>query len=386
MALPRAWVAAFVLLLFYASASAASLQSSFPMVSNISSADQVSSTTLNISTNIDEEGDCFTQSTQHRTLYPARPQDCLNAARELYDTKPPFRPTAFSRKAGAGFKLPQVVRSGTCIISIDVRNDEDEDIFLPWLVYTTALDLGRKCTRGDFRFGGRTMAGPRKVVDVLVLGRNWSIREVADERTALKSAVVVARERLTGVDSILLNKTSPQLTKSLVANTKNLDKGLNLSAPEVGGILECNDPPLPRERAWPINFKDCDVATKAMFLGREPKERYTFSRNPVATNFYYPLPATFKHKSCVVHLDMSNNLDEDTVRLSIVEATAYVLAHKCSGEEKSVDRYGGRTTVGVGSQNLINVWVYGRRWPAPLGATNVTNLVLIQTAPSISSE
>ena len=67
---------------------------------------------------------------------------------------------------------------------------------------------------------------------------------------------------------------------------------------------------------------------------------------------------------------MNNDGDQDTVRLRIVEATAWVLAHKCSDEEKPVDRYGGRATVGVGAKDLIIVWVYGRLWPPPVVVTN----------------
>lgn len=135
---------------------------------------------------------------------------------------------------------------------------------------------------------------------------------------------------------------------------------MGLNVPDLGGALECFDPPLPRERAWRINVKDCEIASDAISGDRERGQKYTFSREPVATEFYYPLPATFRYRSCVVLLDMNNNNDQDTVRLSIVEATAWVLAHKCSGEERSVDQYGGRATVGVGAKHLINVWVYGK--------------------------
>ena len=83
---------------------------------------------------------------------------------------------------------------------------------------------------------------------------------------------------------------------------------------------------------------------------------------------------------------MNNDSDEDTVKLSIIEATAWVLAHKCCGEEAPAEQYGGWGTVKAGSKGLINVWVYGRLWPPRVGATNVTSLVLARPASSINSD
>ncbi|KAL9124361.1 MAG: hypothetical protein Q9175_008229 [Cornicularia normoerica] len=386
MARPRAWVAALLLLSLYDfSAFAASLRSNTSSLSNTSFSNAVGLLILNDSSNNYNYNDCFNPATPRRGLYPVLEQDCLNAAQELFSTRNPFQPTTFARRNNVGFRLPKVFRNGTCVISIDVMNDNDKDRFKPWLVYSTAVDIAHRCTQGAFRFGGRLMTGPEKVVDVLVFGRVWPPEKGVLEPTVSESAAVVARERLASGDSSLLNKTLLDLTKPSVANASSLDESLDLNSPRFGVILECSDPPLPRERAWPIDFKDCEIATNAIYGDRDRNQKYTFSRAPVATEFYYPLPATFRYRSCVVHLDI-NNSDQDTVRLTIVEATAYVLAHKCSGKERSVDQYGGRATVGVGAKGLINVWVYGRPWPPPFGATNVTGLVLAQPAPLIVSE
>ena len=389
MALLRARAVGLLLLSLYGfSTFAASLQSG---VSILSSSDAVSLLIVNDSSSDNEDGDCFNPTTPYRGLYPAKEQDCLNAAKDVFDIRDAFRPTTFARRGRDGFKLPKVVRNATCVISIDVMNDSDEDYFQPWLVYIAALDIAHRCTQGAFRYGGRTTTGPKKVVDVLVFGRTWPLHEGVVKSTALKSAVVTAKDQPASGKSSLLNEasqtkdsqneTSLNLTGRSVANTTSLDEILRLNAPKLGSSLECYDPPMPRERAWPINFGDCRVATAAIFKDKDQNQRYTFSREPVATKFYYPLPAKSMYKSCVVLLDMSSNSDQDIVRLSIVEATVFVLAHKCSGEEGSVDRYGGRTRVGVGAQNLINVWVYGRPWPPPIGAMNATKLALTQPAP-----
>lgn len=386
MALPRARAAILLLLsLFGYSTFATSLQSNVIILSNTSSADALSLLIPNNSSDNNEYGDCFNPATPRSGLYPAREQDCLNAAKELFFSADAFRPVTFARRKKVGSRLPKVFRNGTCVISIDVMNDDDSDFFKPWLVYNTARELAHRCTQGAFRFGGRTMTGPKMVVDILVFGRVWPLENGVVEQTASESAIVVGRERLATVDSSLTNETSLNLTQSLMVNTTSLDFNLNSTATEVGAALECNDPPLPRERAWPINFGDCEIATEAIYENRARDQKYTFSREPVATRFYYPLPATFRHGSCVVLLDMNNNSDQDTVRLSIVEATAYVLAHKCSGKERSVDQYGGRATVVVAANGLINVWVYGRLWPPPVSAENVTSLVLAQPAPLVDS-
>lgn len=381
MALPRARTASLLLLSFYGfSAFAVNLQSNVSSLLNASSLDAVNLSILNNSSNND---DCFNPATPRRGLYPAEEQDCLNAAAELFNVRDPFHPITFARRNNVGFKLPKVFRNGTCVISIDVVNERDSDKFKPWLVYSTAVDLAHRCTQGAFRFGGRTTAGPKKVVDVLVFGRVWPPENGIIHPATLGSPVVVAREQ---GDSSLSSEDSLNETELSESNITSLGESLGLNGPSLGGALQCADPPLPRERAWPINFKDCEVATDAIIGDKDRTQKYTFSREPVATKFYYPLPATFRYRSCVVFLDMNNNSDQDTVRLSIVEATAFVLAHKCSGEEKPVDQYGGMATVGVAAKDLINVWVYGRLWPPPAGTTNVTNGVLNQPAPLIDSE
>ncbi|CAF9920674.1 hypothetical protein IMSHALPRED_004972 [Imshaugia aleurites] len=389
MALPRARAAALLLFSLHGLITlAAILQSNAFSLANTSSSDSANPPILNISSNQNEYSDCFDPGKQRRGFYPAKEQDCLNAAGELLHTSNPFHPITFARTGNVGFKLPIVVRNGTCVISIDVMNDGDKDFFMPLLVYTTATDIAHRCTQGAFDLGGRSMVGPRKLVDVLVFGRVWPLENesVQPVLSEAERAVLVARERLPSGDCSLPNEKWFNLTERSVANTSSRDGNLSWKAPGLGGALECYDPPLPRERAWPINVKDCEWAADAIFGDRDRNQRYTFSRDPVATKFYYPLPASFRYRSCVVLLDMSNDSDQDTVRLAIVEATAWVLAHKCSGEERSEDQYGGRTTVGAGANHLIHVWVYGKLWPPPVGATNVTSLVLAQPSSLIDSE
>ena len=384
MAGPRAWAAAFVFLYFYGfSIFAATLRLSTPNPSKTPPFNAAGLLSRTIHSNGDEFDGCFNPATPYGGFYPPIEQDCLNAAKDMFDDRDPFKPTTFARRSYAGFDLPRVFRNGTCVISIDVMSDDVEDQFKPWLAYSTALDLSRRCTQGELRFGGRLATGNSKVVDVLVFGRIWPLENGVIEQTASEIAVVAARDQLA---TNVLKETSLDLTKPSRATTSSPNQSSNMEPPGLGTTLQCNDPPLPRERAWPINFQDCEIATAAIYADRDRSQRYIFSRKAVATTLYFPLPATFRNKSCVVRLDMDNDSDQDIVRLSIVEATAWVLAHKCSGKEKSVDQYGGWGTVGVGTQGLIQVWVYGKPWPPPLGATNATSLDLAQPARLISSE
>ena len=386
MAAPRARAAALLLLALYVySTFAAILHSHSFNLSNTSSSDASSLSILEIPYNDNEHDDCFNPTPSHRELYPVRLQDCHNALKELYAFQNPFRPVTFARRKYIGFSLPRVFRSGSCIISIDVMNDADSDIFKPIMVNSKARELALRCTEGTFRFGGRAKTGPLKVVDVLVFGRQWPPATEAVEPAGSDGNVVVARE-LNGPNSNPLHESSPSLTKSSLENNAGRNNKLSLYASENGADLKCYDPPLPRERVWPIDVKDCEMACEAIIGVRRGDQKYTFSRELVDTELYYALPATYRYRSCVVHLDMNNNSDQETVRLSIVEATAWVLAHKCSGEEVSVERYGGWGKVAVGSKGLIQVWVYGRLWPAPDGAQNVTSLVLTRPVSLRDSE
>ena len=388
MAAPRARAATLLLLALHVySTFAATLQTNSFNLSNKSSSDVSSLSIVNVPSNDVSHDDCFNPTASHRKLYPVRFHDCNNALNELYDFQNPYRLMTFARRVSVGFKVPSVFRDGSCVISIDVMNDADSDRFRPIEVHSKAKEIASRCTEGDLRFGGRAKTGPLKVVDVLVFGREWPPKTGAVEPAGLDGNVVVARELLNGPNSNALNEPSPSLAKLSVVNSTGRNNKLSLHASQSGSDLKCYDPPLPRERLWPIDVKDCEMAGEAIVRGRRGDQKYTFSRETVDTKLYYPLPFTYRYKSCVVHLDMDNDSDQETVRLSIVEATAWVLAHKCSGEEVSVEQYGGWGKVAAGSRGLIKVWVYGRLWPPPVGgAQNVTNLVLTQPASSIDSE
>ena len=77
-----------------------------------------------------------------------------------------------ARKLTSGlFQLPQVFRHGTCVVSVDVAQDEDKDSFPPLKIYKASLDLSMNCVRESTRVGGKIFVGPKKLVYVQVFGR-----------------------------------------------------------------------------------------------------------------------------------------------------------------------------------------------------------------------
>lgn len=333
-------------------------------------------------TNVSDPYECFSLPPHGQELYPTNLRDCVNAAQDLIQNREPYRLVAFARNARAGYRLPKVVRDGTCVISVDVLDDDDTDILTPWHVYTTAVNFAQRCTQRPYILGGRMTVAPKRVVNIVMFGRLWPPMagivepEVSDaapveERAQAGSSALTLVQPNPPAPSIIENIVPldmPSLNTSILASTNSS----RLPLPSLNGIPECNDPPLPRERAWPIDFLDCEAATYAIVGDRDRTAEYTFSRKPLTIENHYPLPTTLRYKTCVILLDMINDQEDDTVRLTYVESTAWVLAHKCSGLEKGTEEYGGRVTVGVGAKDLINIWVYGRIWPPPLEGVNST--------------
>ncbi|CAD6585866.1 MAG: hypothetical protein ASARMPREDX12_002145 [Alectoria sarmentosa] len=102
----------------------------------------------------------------------AQTSDCLYAAQQILPKGSPRRAINFTRRRTKGFfQLPKVFRYGTCVISVDVVQDSDEDKFQLLIVYEATLDLIRTCVAGFYHAGGTIFVGPKKLVYVLVFGR-----------------------------------------------------------------------------------------------------------------------------------------------------------------------------------------------------------------------
>ena len=116
--------------------------------------------------------DCFNAAADPR-LIPAQVNDCYQAALLFRQKGSLTRPLVFTRKPTRSvFPLPQVLRAGTCVISVDVVNDDDEDEFTLEVANNGALGIAMDCVWGSSHVGGKKFVGPKKVVYVMVFGRN----------------------------------------------------------------------------------------------------------------------------------------------------------------------------------------------------------------------
>lgn len=318
---------------------------------NTSSLSPVGILTSNASS--DGSGGCFHLALSARAqLYPVTHSDCLIAADGILRNRPAFADITFGRGAGMTFRLPRSMRWGSCMVKIDTRHDIDFDLISLWEVYETALDRIDKCATGENIYGGYRAVGPRNIVYVYVFG-------VPPLHTSAHASPtpthIVARAQIENNELRLPQTSSPHTTEPL--NMTTLPKS---NATTLRGIPECFDGPSSREHAIPISdFTECATATREIVGTREPRAIYIFSRRTPSNPSDYQLPATFRVGTCVVHLDMEAEDDEDSVRLVYVESTAWVLAHKCSGMEVEEEKWGGTMTVSVGARDQIRVWVYG---------------------------
>ena len=370
---------------------------------------------------------CFEQSLYPRLL-PANHQDCTIAIEEiLQHDHHSLTPRTFSRSRGTIFRLPWFARYRTCVVSLDVINDEDSDFFPPWMVYTAAVSLANACVDTDHNVGGRGLGGkmtvgPRNLVILMVFGRKWTVEEDDEEvgvlvlngsdsknvvarselRFPLEQSHVISREAAASqTSSIALHSESGKQDGPDVRRSRNLSRSsangsvidtvsadgeqdLNtiaiksnmssvLGLPSLGNEIKCYDPPMQRERLYPISISDCEQATIQIIGDRDKYKYYIFSREAIKSPFYYPMPARYEYGSCVVLLDMENDDDVERVRPVYVESSAWVLAHKCSGKEIKQYKYGGSMTVGVGANDLIRIHVYGT-WPRSSDETPTLSL------------
>lgn len=323
---------------------------------NISSLASTGTSVLNVSDT--EKGECFSESgpSAREHLYPVKSLDCMNAAAEMLKNKRDHIKMKFGRRVtrgGLDFKLPWTARNKSCIVTVDTLKDEDFDKIVLWEVYQTALNRIEECTTGENIFGGRKVVGSKNVVYVFVFGFGSPLQMSAPALSA--PTHVVARAPIKNSELSLLNTSSSQTTAPQNSTSPPITKTSSLH-----GIPECFPPPSPREHSVPItNFIDCKLATMEIIGSRSRTQIYVFSRQPSTAPDHYQLPATFRTRTCVVHLDMESADDEDSVQLVFVESTAWVLAHKCSGLEDPEERWGGTMTVSVGAKDRIRVWVYG---------------------------
>lgn len=323
---------------------------------------------------LDAGGMCFEMPKAYEIRGAADRGDCYQAADDMIKGKPRGMPLTFGRNPHAAFHLPATFNHGTSSIFVDVLNAGDEDTFELWTLYGVVLDVANRCTLSPDQatniWGGKGTAGPRGLVNVYIAG--MASPETVSVPTTSGNAHVVTRTHaeskasnisdasFVGPDVPILEALASGGKPGLNTSTNILNGSSASIITRLGGELTCYDPPLPREMLYPYVSSDCDEANDQIIGNRNKWAPYIFSRKPSTDPHWYQLPVKYIYGSCVIFIDMKNDKDEDSVRVTYVASSAWVLAHKCSGEENPEYRYGGFMTVSVGAADLISINVYGR--------------------------
>ena len=157
---------------------------------------------------------------------PIHYSECIQAANRMLLNVRRDVPLIFSRKEDADIQLPWRLRSGNCLMSLDVLREDDEDIMCVRDAHESALTLCRMCVGGYYRHGGSTPVGRRGVVYISVYGTTPVTDEAAASNTT-QSSHVVARQiesRIESRDSTLLNSSSLASARKPNLNTSNADE------------------------------------------------------------------------------------------------------------------------------------------------------------------
>ena len=97
-------------------------------------------------------------------------KDCFNAEQQLaaYD---PHIPIQFHRNNDTPFEIPITFTYRTCVISLDMVSADAEDVFYVAQIRSAVIDTARKCTARPKALGGAALVGPRKLMEIWVIGR-----------------------------------------------------------------------------------------------------------------------------------------------------------------------------------------------------------------------
>ncbi|KAI4236834.1 MAG: hypothetical protein L6R40_006023 [Gallowayella cf. fulva] len=119
-------------------------------------------------------GNCFDQRQPYDIqLKPIKYLDCIEAARQATFGGKAGAPMHFSGDPRAGMVMPETWVYGTCAVRIDMKQQEDEDVFSMFIVANGASHLAERCSDHNKKspgLGGLTLIGPKKVVLLFVYG------------------------------------------------------------------------------------------------------------------------------------------------------------------------------------------------------------------------
>ncbi len=126
---------------------------------------------INVTNAFDDLVGCFRQTSPGQPqLYRTNFIDCFHAEEKII-AQDPRNPVHFRRDSGSIFLLPNSFTYRTCVIFLDMVDANDEDSFYIAEVRDVAIDTARKCTANPKALGGKGLAGPKKLVELYVMGR-----------------------------------------------------------------------------------------------------------------------------------------------------------------------------------------------------------------------
>lgn len=110
---------------------------------------------------------CFTPALTRGTLQPVRASDCRDVITQIIRGGRAEAPMDFSTTTG--FVLPYHWTYRSCIVAASIDDDEIDTFPLTYIAAAAASIL-QICNNRDFGLGGLTLAGPKSVVKVRVVG------------------------------------------------------------------------------------------------------------------------------------------------------------------------------------------------------------------------
>lgn len=118
-------------------------------------------------------------------------------------------------------------------------------------------------------------------------------------------------------------------------------------------FIDCFEPKIGR---LPTSYQDCEMAATEMLVDFVHGP-ITLSRRPIAD---IQLPKSYRAGTCVVYLDMLHDSDIVTLSTAEVLRDTMILNMNCVGrQDRITTRLGG--VIGVGSNSLLYITMYGRR-------------------------
>ena len=114
---------------------------------------------------------CFAREAAFRQpVAPTTFKACYEIVKRLVHHDKAEAAMIFSRKPGAGFRVPEHWVSGNCVLTIDMDSDNDEETLS---FKDLAVDAGTvmvRCVMSPPHLGGTTIVGQRKSMNVTVFG------------------------------------------------------------------------------------------------------------------------------------------------------------------------------------------------------------------------